>query len=810
MTKVQVNKGKVKISISTSNKTSQISKNKEPNIVTVAVKNNINSSYKIKSDDSFNQDVERKKLLLKKAVSQGIIDNNKKEDLREEALKKTLKEEAALEEISHELEEAPAFVEELAIKDIPDLSHIVKEVIPPKIIKDDLDNKFKKSKKPVENGLVDNFEKINFEKPKVKKTSFKKFKFNSEPPEDAILQLEFVEKAEYEVKEPVIEIKKRKKLNNNKKFIPTTKLHKEIELYSSISVSEFANLLSEKVADVIKNLMKLGVMAKMHDIIDLETAQIIAETMGHKVKKGEEYNFDFAFNKIQEKSKNFPYIRRSPIVTIMGHVDHGKTSLLDALRLSNLTEKESGGITQHIGAYEVNSGIDNRKITFLDTPGHEAFTQMRARGANVTDIVILVVAADDGVMVQTIEAISHAKAANVPIIVAINKIDKPGANPKKVLNELLAHNIVAEEFGGEVMAIEISAQKKINLDKLIEAIILQADMLDLKAQSEGSATGAVIEGKLDKNNGVLVSILIQSGSLKIGDIIVAGDTYGKIRKITDSYGKTIREANVAMPVEISGFNKTPSSGEKFLILDSEKEARDLVDYNINFTNSKKIDIHSNKSANNLFNNTQDRKVLNLIIKSDVYGSAEAIAASIDKIEHKEVEVKILHKASGAITDSDVTLAMASKAMIIAFNVRGQHNTLNLASQNKVDIRYYSIIYNIIDDVRDLVSGMLSKLKEEKITGHAEIRNVFNITKVGKVAGCYILDGILKRGSNVRIIRDNIVIYESKIKAIKRFKDDVKEVKENFECGITLTNYSDYKEGDKLEAFDVSEHSQILQ
>ncbi|CAN7946064.1 unnamed protein product, partial [Ixodes pacificus] len=502
---------------------------------------------------------------------------------------------------------------------------------------------------------------------------------------------------------------------------------------------------------------------------------------------------------------------RAPVVTVMGHVDHGKTSLLDALKSTDIAAGELGGITQHIGAYRVTLA-DGRAITFIDTPGHEAFSEMRSRGAKVTDIVIIVVAADDGIKTQTVEAINHAKAAGVPIIVAINKIDKPDIDIERVKNELYVHEIIGEEAGGDVMVIPISALKKINLDKLEEAILLIAEMQDLKASPFGSAAGVVIESKIEKGRGTLTTILVQRGTLRNGDIIIAGSSYGKVKKMTNDKGLEIAEATPSVPVEIQGLNEVPFAGDKFNVVQNEKQAKDIAEYRMRLAKEKKISIAPRSSLEDLFlkasGNSKIKELL-LIIKGDVQGSVEAISGSLLKLPSDEIKLRILHSGVGPITESDVSLAHASSAIIVGFNVRAGANALTAAEKEKVDIRYYSIIYNLIDDVKAIMSGMLDPIVREQYIGSVEIRQIFNITKVGKIAGSYVTKGIIKKGAGVRLLRDNVVIHEGKLKTLKRFKDEVKEVREGYKCGIAFENYEDIREGDTVEVFELIQEQRQL-
>lgn len=582
---------------------------------------------------------------------------------------------------------------------------------------------------------------------------------------------------------------------------------KEIIIPEIITVQELANRMSVRAQDVIKELMKLGMMNRAGDEIDADTAELLVNEFNHTPKRVSESDIeDILTEEVIPESELEP---RPPIVTVMGHVDHGKTSLLDALRKTNVTSGEAGGITQHIGAYQVTTETGD-KITFIDTPGHAAFTEMRARGANATDIVILIVAADDGIMPQTIEAISHSKAADVPIIVAVNKIDKPDSNPQRIKDELLQHEIITEQHGGDVQLVEISAKEGTNLDSLLEAILLQAEMLDLKASKTQSPRGMVIESRIDKGKGVVSTLLVQKGTLRVGDIVVAGTAWGRVKSLTDESGKEIESAGPARPVEVLGFDEPPAAGEVFAFTQTEKMSREVVEYR------KKIEIvEKNKSRSgggieSLFSKAKgEGKELNLIIKSDVHGSAEAINGTIEKIESEEVDVKIVHSAAGAITESDVQLANATNALILGFNVRAEANAKSLAEKEGVEARYYSIIYNLIDDVRALVSGLLSPIIREEFLGNAEILNVFKITKSGKVAGCKVTEGVVKRGAGVRLIRDGVVIHEGKLKTLKRFKDEMPEVKEGYECGMAFENYEDIKEGDIIEAFEVVEEERKL-
>ncbi len=585
------------------------------------------------------------------------------------------------------------------------------------------------------------------------------------------------------------------------------KIIKDVILPEAITVQELANRMSERVADVTKELMKLGMLVTGSQIIDADTAELLIGTFGHNVKRVTEGDVE---NILQFTDEDTQLKRRSPVVTIMGHVDHGKTSLLDALRSSDIALGEAGGITQHIGAYQITLA-SGEHITFIDTPGHEAFTAMRSRGAKATDIVVLVVAADDGIMAQTIEAMNHAKAAEVPIIVAINKIDKPGADPLRVKQELLQHGLISEDLGGETLIVEVSAKQKLNLDKLEETILLQAEMLNLKANYDAKASGMVIESKVDKNKGVITTLLVQRGTLRIGDLIVAGQSYGKVKVIHDDKGRNFKEAFPSMPVEVLGLDYASDAGETFNVVEHEKQAREISQYRAQKKLILKNSQNKRGSLEELFLRSGDGKIkdLPIIIKADVQGSIEAISGSLQKFNGEEVKVKILHTAVGGINESDIALAKASQAIILGFNVRANPQARQLAESEAIDIRYYSIIYNLIDDIKAILSGMLSPVIREEYIGHAEIRKVYNITKFGKIAGSYVLDGHISRGAGVRLLRDNIVIHEGKLKTLRRFKDDVKEVREGFECGIAFENYEDIREGDKVEVFKLVEEARSL-
>ncbi len=577
---------------------------------------------------------------------------------------------------------------------------------------------------------------------------------------------------------------------------------REIIIPEAISVQELANRMAVRAVDVVKTLMKMGTLVTAGQAIDADTAEVIVMEMGHKPKRVSDSDVEDIL--VQEGDADADMATRPPVVTIMGHVDHGKTSLLDALRKTDVVAGEAGGITQHIGAYQIEMKT-GAKITFLDTPGHEAFTAMRARGAKATDIVVLVVAADDGIMPQTVEAINHAKAAGVPIIVAINKIDKPAADPEKVKTALMNHELVVEDFGGDVMAIEVSALKAMGLEDLEEAILLQSEALNLKANPTRAASGVVIEAKVDKGRGTVATLLMQRGTLKVGDLLVAGSSYGRIRAINDDKGRALKDAPPSLPVEVLGLNEPPAAGDEFAVVENEKIARDITEYRAQ-KEKNRLQVAGTKTLEQLFATSAGDapKELAIIVKADMHGSMEAIAGSIAKFDGDEVKVKITHQAVGAINESDISLAQATGAMIVGFNVRAMPKAKELAEKEKTQIRYYSIIYDIIDDVKKALSGMLSPDLRENLLGYAEIREVFNITKSGKVAGCMVTDGLIKRGAKVRLLRDNVVIHEGTLKTLKRFKDEMKEVKSGYECGMAFENYEDIKAGDQIEAFEMQE------
>ncbi len=583
---------------------------------------------------------------------------------------------------------------------------------------------------------------------------------------------------------------------------PAEKISREVILPDTITIQELANRMTERSVDVIKFLMKQGQMQAANDVIDTDTAELIAEEFGHTVKRVSESDVEEGFIGIEDDLEDL--LHRAPVVTIMGHVDHGKTSLLDAIREANVVSGEAGGITQHIGAYQVDKG-DKGKITFIDTPGHAAFTEMRARGAKVTDIVVLVVAANDGVMPQTIEAINHAKAAEVPIIVAINKIDLPEADANRVRTDLLQHEIVVETMGGDVLEVEVSAIKQTNLDGLLEAILNQAEILELKANPERKAEGFVIEAQLERGRGSVATLLVQRGTLKVGNIVVAGPSWGRARALVNDQGDHIAEAGPSLPVEVLGLNSAPNAGDQFAVVENEQRAREITEYR---ERKRRDMIGAGSGARTSLEqmmeqlNDAEKSEFKIIVKGDVQGSIEAIQGALDKLGTDEVTANIVHSAVGGINESDITLASASNAIIVGFNVRANNQAKELATAEGIEIRYYSVIYDLVDDVKAAMSGLLKPERRETFIGNAEILEIFNITKVGKIAGCRVTDGKMERGAGVRLIRDNVVIHEGELSTLKRFKDEVKEVAGGQECGMAFENYQDMRPGDVIEAFTV--------
>ena len=583
---------------------------------------------------------------------------------------------------------------------------------------------------------------------------------------------------------------------------------REVVVPETITVADLANRMATRVPEVVKALMSMGVMAAANQTIDADTAELVVNELGHKIKRVSEADVEIGLEGIEDDEDSLEV--RAPVVTVMGHVDHGKTSLLDVMRQADVAAGEAGGITQHIGAYQVI--LESAKaITFLDTPGHEAFTAMRARGAGVTDIVILVVAADDGVQPQTAEAISHAKAAEVPIIVAINKIDAPGADVNRVRNELLSHEIVVESLGGDVLDVEVSAKEKTNIDKLEEAILLQTEILELRANPSRPAQGIVVEAKMEQGRGPVATVLVQRGTLTKGDIFVAGSEWGRVRAMINDRGNSIESAGPSQPVEVLGLQGTPSAGEAMNVVEDEGRAREVAEYRQRQSRQMSMAAGARGTLEQMFDQIKagDGSEMPLLVKTDVQGSLEAIMGSLHKIETDEAKVRMLHSGVGGITESDVVLAGASQGVIIGFNVRANPQARDLAKRDNVDIRYYSIIYDVIDDMKNLLSGLLAPEIREKQIGYAEIREVFGITKVGKIGGCMVTEGEVKRGAKVRLLRDEVVIHEGSLKTLKRFKDDVREVQQGYECGMAFENYDDIKEGDVVECFEVEEISRTL-
>ena len=589
------------------------------------------------------------------------------------------------------------------------------------------------------------------------------------------------------------------------------KVVRDVQVPETIIVSELANRMAERVADVVKALMNNGMMVTQNQPIDADTAELIVEEFGHRIQRVSDSDVEDVIDTVEDKDEDLR--ARPPVITIMGHVDHGKTSLLDAIRKTNVVSGEAGGITQHIGAYQVTSPSGG-KVAFVDTPGHAAFTAMRARGAQVTDIVVLVVAADDGVMPQTIEAISHAKAAGVPLVVAINKIDKPEADPQRVRTELLQHDIQVESMGGDTLEFEVSAKTRDGLGDLLEGLQLQAEILDLKANPDRPAEGTVIEAKLDRGRGPVATVLVQRGTLKTGDIVVAGAEWGRVRALINDKGEKVDEAGPSMPAEILGFNGTPEAGDRVAVVENEARAREVTEYR----SRRKRDLMAartggtSRSLADMMRDLKEgaeRKEFPLVIKGDVQGSVEAIAGALEKAGNDEVSARLVHAGVGGITESDVTLAEASDAIVIGFNVRAFKEARELAARNGTEIRYYNIIYDLVDDVKAAMSGMLAPTLRETRLGEAEILEVFNVSKVGKVAGCRVLDGNVQRGAHVRLIRDNVVIHEGKLSQLKRFKDDAREVVAGQECGMAFENYQDMRKGDVIECYTVEEVKRSL-
>lgn len=603
-------------------------------------------------------------------------------------------------------------------------------------------------------------------------------------------------------------LKRRREKNKSSVSSREQNIVREVILPDTITVAELANRMAVRAGAVIKSLMKMGVMATVNETIDAETAEIVVSEMGHTTKRVSASDVEIGLEEPKDEANALK--SRAPVVTVMGHVDHGKTSLLDALRSTDVAGREAGGITQHIGAYQVDPG-NGELITFIDTPGHAAFSEMRARGAKVTDLVILVVAADDGVMPQTVEAIRHAKAAEVPIILAINKMDKPEADPSRVKQELLGHEIITEEFGGEVLAVEVSALARTGLKELLETIQLQAELLELKANPDRNAHGIIIEAKLERGRGAVATVLISSGTIRVGEIVVCGDNWGRVRALMDYRGKPVKTAGPSVPVEVLGLDGVPSAGDQLVTVENERRAREITQYRVEKAREMASVTGAKKSLEDMFSQikTGELNELGVIVKADVHGSLEAIQAGLTNLSTDEVKVRLLHGAVGAITESDITLAAASSALVVGFNVRAGAQARDLAKRDGIDIRYYSIIYELLDDAKSILTGMLVPDEREVIIGHAEIREVFSASKIGRIAGCRVTDGMVRRGSRVRLLRDDVVIHEGELSSLRRFKDDAKEVREGFECGISLASYNDIKVGDVIESYEMQEFAREL-
>ncbi|QGM80811.1 translation initiation factor IF-2 [Otariodibacter oris] len=584
---------------------------------------------------------------------------------------------------------------------------------------------------------------------------------------------------------------------------PAQAVNRDVVIGETITVAELANKMAVKATEIIKTMMKMGEMVTINQVIDQETAQLVAEEMGHKVILRKENELEESV--LEDRDVNAEKVTRAPVVTIMGHVDHGKTSLLDYIRKAKVADGEAGGITQHIGAYHVETE-EGKVITFLDTPGHAAFTSMRARGAKSTDIVVLVVAADDGVMPQTIEAVQHAKAAGAPIVVAVNKIDKPEANPDRVEQELLQYEVVSEKFGGDVLFVPVSAKKGLGIDELLEAILLQADVLELTAVKDGMASGVVIESYLDKGRGPVATILVQSGTLNRGDIVLCGFEYGRVRAMRDENGKEIQEAGPSIPVEVLGLSGVPAAGDEATVVRDEKKAREVALYRQGKFRDVKLARQQKAKLENMFTNMAEGDVaeLNVIVKADVQGSVEAISQALNELSTDEVKVKVVGSGVGGITETDATLAAASNAIVLGFNVRADASARRIIESEHIDLRYYSIIYELLNEIKAAMSGMLQPEFKQEIIGLAEVRDVFRHPKFGAIAGCMVTEGIVKRNNPIRVLRDNVVIFEGELESLRRFKDDVAEVRNGMECGIGVKNYNDVKVGDQIEVFEVVE------
>ena len=648
--------------------------------------------------------------------------------------------------------------------------------------------------------------KINKEKTIQTNKNEKKLKISDQPRKKLTINKRF----HPSFKNKIFENKEKKEKDNLIEKKDEKKNLKEVTIPEIISVQELAKRMAEKSSDVMKALMKNGVMVTINQNIDADTAEIIAGEFGHKVKRVDDFELEVDLKKKVDDKKDL--VERAPIVTIMGHVDHGKTTLLDAFRSSSVVSKEHGGITQHIGAYRIISK-SKKFITFFDTPGHEAFTAMRARGAKVTDIVILVVAADDGVKETTIEAINHAKAADVPIIVCINKIDLNESNPQNVKNQLMEHGIISEEMGGKNLFVEVSAKSKTNLEKLEEAILLQAEILNLKANPLKKAIGVIVESKVQRGKGSTATVLIQEGSLKIGDIFVAGPSYGKVRAMNDDLGKKIIEAKPGVPVEIIGITGVPAAGDEFNVVDNDAKAKEIASYRLHRSKIRQVEPLTKESLEKKLSDKSNIKIkeLGLIIKSDVQGSLEAIINGIEKFKNDEIKIKIVHKAVGEINQSDVALAVASESSVIlvGFNVKPNTLARDLAKRDKIDIKFFTVIYELLDYIKDSMSGLLVPDKKEVLNGKAKIKEIFKMSKIGKIAGCEVIEGKIEKSAKIRLLRDNKVIYDGKLNSLKKFKEEAAEVKEGSECGMVLENFQDIKQNDILESYAIEEQKRSL-
>ena len=589
---------------------------------------------------------------------------------------------------------------------------------------------------------------------------------------------------------------------------PQVKQVRDVVIPDTITVQELANRMAERAADVVKELMKQGIMATVTQTIDAETAELVTLEFGHRVQRVSESDIEDGLSGAPDAEADLK--PRPPVVTVMGHVDHGKTSLLDAIRATDVAAGESGGITQHIGAYQIETKAGNL-ITFIDTPGHEAFTEMRSRGATTTDIVVLVVAADDSVKAQTIEAINHAKAADCPIIVAVNKCDKPDADPLRVRNDLLQYEIVTEDYGGDILCVDVSAHTGSGLDKLEEAMMLQTELLELKANPDRAAEGTVVEAKVERGRGSVATVLVQRGTLRVGDIFVSGSESGRVRALLNDRGKQLKQALPGQPVEVLGLNGTPMAGDLFSVVESESRAREIAEYRKRRIRDKEAAVSARGSVEQMLTAIAagEAEELPIVIKTDVHGSLEAIRNALEKLGTEQVKARILTGGVGALSESDISLAAASNAMVIGFNVRAIPQARDLAKRDNVEIRYHSIIYELIDEVKAAMGGLLSPDSQENFIGYAEIRQVFSVSKSGKVAGCMVTEGIIKRGCKVRLLRDNVVIHEGSLKTLRRFKDEVKEVRESMECGMAFENYADIQEGDMIECFEIKEVARTL-